>query len=162
MSRKLSRAVPFMERFCSAFVEHESGCWLWLRGKNPQGYGVIELNGRCTRAHRASWLVHNGEIPAGLYVCHHCDTPSCVNPAHLFLGTATDNNTDCIKKGRRPNKSGERNHNAKLSDRQADEIRKSRQPAKALASQYGVSIWTVYDIRAGRHRSTILTREGMR
>jgi hypothetical protein len=76
------------------------GCWLWTLGTNSRGYGQFCSGGRSRLAHRAAWEVANGAIPSGMYVCHHCDTPACVNPAHLFLGTASDNARDREAKGR--------------------------------------------------------------
>lgn len=78
----------------------ESGCWLWLGGWDKEGYGRISKEGVQTKAHRAFYEIHVGQIPAGMLVCHRCDTPSCVNPNHLFLGTNRDNVLDKVKKGR--------------------------------------------------------------
>ena len=80
----------------------EVGCWLWTGGMQNMGYGVI-TNGRGSKklAHRFSWELHNGPIPEGLHVLHRCDTPLCVNPHHLFTGTAKDNIDDAVAKGRR-------------------------------------------------------------
>lgn len=84
-------------------VDRTSGCWLWAAGKNNQGYGVCFLDGRRTYVHRLSWELHRGPIPSGLYVCHTCDTPLCLNPDHLFLGTQRDNMADASAKGRTRN-----------------------------------------------------------
>jgi HNH endonuclease/Helix-turn-helix domain len=76
-------------------------CWTWTAHRlKSGGYGQFALHGKPKRAHRISYELANGPIPKGLYVCHTCDTPSCVNPNHLFLGTNSQNILDCIKKGR--------------------------------------------------------------
>lgn len=76
------------------------GCWLWRGPLTGIGYGLPNLNGRPTGAHRISWIAHNGEVPRNLLVLHRCDVPACVNPAHLFLGTHKDNAVDRHTKGR--------------------------------------------------------------
>lgn len=95
-------------------------CWLWMTQKHPKGYGTFKIGGITTRgrgrksngkgrrklrhtmrASRLSWILHYGEIPAKMRVLHTCDTPSCVNPDHLFLGTDKDNYDDAVRKGRR-------------------------------------------------------------
>lgn len=79
----------------------ETGCWLWLVGWKRDKYGKVNKGGRAiTEAHRMFYQHFNGEIPSGLYVCHKCDTPSCCNPSHLFLGTHADNMADMVRKGR--------------------------------------------------------------
>lgn len=82
----------------------ESGCWLWVGSVDGDGYGFISpyINGERIRlrAHRASYEVFVGEIPDGMFVCHKCDVPGCVNPDHLFAGSALDNTRDMIQKGR--------------------------------------------------------------
>lgn len=93
------------DRFTENFIKdrvniNEKGCWIWKCAKHKQGYGNIRFNEKTCLAHRVSWIIFKGEIPEGIKVCHYCDEPSCVNPAHLFLGTQFDNVTDCINKGR--------------------------------------------------------------
>lgn len=76
-------------------------CWLWTGKRNAKGYGVIGRNGRRTIATQISWeLAQGSPVPAELLVCHSCDNPPCVNPAHLWLGTNSDNMRDMVAKGR--------------------------------------------------------------
>ena len=87
-----------VERFWEK-VNKTDKCWLWTGGKASDGYGSFNYDGG-QRAHRFSWELHFGKIPSGLLVLHHCDTPGCVRPDHLFLGTQADNAKDMWRKGR--------------------------------------------------------------
>lgn len=90
------------DRFWSK-VDRSGGpdsCWLWRGNLTPLGYGRVGYAGRVVLAHRMAWELSVDDIPAGLWVLHRCDVPGCVNPAHLFLGTALDNARDRDVKGR--------------------------------------------------------------
>lgn len=80
-------------------VDPVSGCWNW-NGSTSRGYGHKKLKGKGRLAHRLSYQLFNGEIPAGLQVMHKCDNRKCINPDHLTLGTNRDNQIDSMQKGR--------------------------------------------------------------
>jgi hypothetical protein len=138
--------VPFEQRFWSK-VNKTDGCWLWTGADNGFGYGVIgEAFGKRKRivyAHRYSYELHHGPIAPGLYVCHRCDVKRCVNPAHLFQGTAADNIHDMISKGRRRSydRHGERNPRALMTVatvRQFRALRAEGWTLARLAQQFGI------------------------
>ncbi len=93
--------------------EPNTGCWFWTGGWSGR-YGTFYFRGRYELAHRASWMIHNSEIPPGLEMLHKCDNTRCVNPAHLGVGTHQDNMDDMARKGRNKQPSGERQHLSKL------------------------------------------------
>jgi hypothetical protein len=83
--------------------KRKKGCWIWQGAKTKGAhlvYGQVERGGKRWRTHRYAWLLAYGPIPEGLFVCHRCDVPLCINPSHLFLGTHGDNMDDMSKKGR--------------------------------------------------------------
>lgn len=98
---------PLYDRFVKSYRVAASGCWIWTKGyaggRNGR-YGMLRLpDGSAITAHRLSYALHKGPIPAGMYVCHSCDNPACCNPAHLWLGTNSDNQLDAVAKGRHRN-----------------------------------------------------------
>ena len=143
-----------IERF--AIPEPNSGCWLWQGGYDYRGppfkpYGRIWVKGRTLQAHRVSWETYRGSIPGGMRVCHKCDTPLCVNPEHLFLGTPQDNTQDMIGKGRdeptRQSRRGERSNFNKLRSEQVLAIRNDKRRLRVIAAEYGVTECAVSMIR---------------
>jgi hypothetical protein len=132
-------------------------CWNWTGLHNNKGYGVINRHHshRMTVASRVSWEIHRGPIPDGLFVCHHCDNPLCVNPEHLFLGTQTDNMQDCKRKGRlnitASERHGELNCNAKLANADISTIHSLCQflTQQRVADLFGVSQATIWKVLNG-------------
>lgn len=120
-------------------------CLIWTGQKCPKGYGRLLLDDRLQRAHRIMYSIRKGPIPKGAVVRHSCDNPSCINPAHLSIGTQLDNVRDMFARGRENKARGERAGQAKLTAEQVREIRSAyvsgvyRKGAGALARKYGVS-----------------------
>lgn len=139
-----------IERF-EKFIHYEpnTGCWLWSGGHDNDGYGHFWKDGKTQKAHRVSYELHIGPISNGLFVCHGCDNPACVNPDHLFLGTPKDNTADMVAKGRRAISRGEANGNAKLSDAEVEAIRKDDRFHRVIAAEYNVSRSLVSIIKRG-------------
>lgn len=155
--------VPMEKRFWE-YVDKsagDEGCWLWTGPIGSAGYGRFTDYWQKYGAHRLSYTFANGPIPAGLHVCHRCDVRLCVNPRHLWLGSAHDNMQDAVAKGRHagfkvhPGLKGSANAHAKLTDEQVLAIRAAYEPGRpgwpgrwesqkrvsvrALAEEYGVS-----------------------
>ena len=116
------------------------GCWLLSTNITPKGYGRFFLDGKPKYAHRLAYEAANGSIPNGMIVRHRCDTPACINPQHLLLGTPADNSADMVERGRSAR--GERAANSKLTQDQVLEIRRLRSEgarAKDLGPMFGVT-----------------------
>jgi hypothetical protein len=120
-------AIPLDKRYWAKVVKSR-GCWGWKAATNATGYGVIGAGRptpqRALLAHRVSWELHFGPIPAGMFVCHRCDNPPCSNPAHLFLGTQSDNMGDAARKGR--TQRGERSSRALMTEAVVRRMRRMR------------------------------------
>lgn len=164
------RKAGRIERFWSNVAKRSTReCWLW---KGPMsrttGYGLVTHrisvgHGESKGAHRYSWEITNGPIPEGLMVCHSCDVKLCVNPAHLFIGTGSDNVQDALKKGimqvgdrhymkRNPSliRKGEQLTQSKLTEKDVRDIRSSSLRSGLLAKAFGVDRHTIARIRKGR------------
>lgn len=157
LDRPFDLAAAFHDRVTK---DNASGCWLWTGRLNWSGYGVCPTGKKGGRraAHRVSYEIYNGPIGDGLFICHRCDNPRCVNPEHLFAGTQQQNIADCARKGRMntPNRKGQCNGRAKLTAAQVLEIRDLYRDGRsssgmnvsgrALARRYGVSRSAIYRI----------------
>lgn len=113
--------LPIEERLRLQSDIDPDGCWT-MRKIKMHGYAEIMFEGRRQRAHRVSFMIHKGDIPAGLMVCHTCNNPPCWRPEHLFLGTNKMNQDHAYATGLM--KRGEDHPSAKLTQAQADDIRK--------------------------------------
>jgi len=156
MGYPLRQVRPLEERFWEKVKTGEQDeCWLWTASCNLKGYGQINLGRTCdgvSLAHRLAWELVRGPVPLGTSVCHRCDTPRCVNPNHLFLGTHADNSADMVSKGRQP--CGERHGRAILTETEVKTIWRLLAAGvthRAIAAMYGVGPSTIYDIKSGRN-----------
>jgi hypothetical protein len=130
------------------------GCWYWTAGANEQGYGLFNRSpakaGNCWLAHRYSYELHYGPFDERLCVLHDCDTPNCVRPDHLFLGTRTDNAEDKVSKGRQRGPQGERNPKAALTEAEVLAIRAEFAAGgvskSEIARRRRIPLWTVRNI----------------
>ena len=137
------------ERFAAKyFIEPNSGCWLWTGSLVHDGYPQFYDGVTMVRAHRHSYKVNIGPIEDGLLVCHKCDTPSCVNPDHLFLGTQRENLADCRKKDR---------IYKKLNNSKVAEIKRLAAlgaTLKTIATKFGINPSMVHYIKHAAHHGS--------
>jgi carbonic anhydrase/acetyltransferase-like protein (isoleucine patch superfamily) len=122
---------------------------LWGGPWNANGYGILNVIGVPMLAHRASYIRYRSEIPDGMFICHHCDVPACVNPDHLFVGSNSDNMRDMLSKGRRrPYRRGSAHQNSRLTEEDVRSIRASSENYTVLGRRYGVTKHNIYAIRS--------------
>jgi hypothetical protein len=133
----------------------ESGCWIWMGAINQYGYGIVNFESKSSLAHRISYKLAGNPIPEDLCLCHSCDVRSCVNPKHLWIGDRNDNAKDMLSKNRMPKRPGEKHNMAKLTDKEAVEIYKSKEKNIALAKKYKVDPCTISAIKTGYRYSHI-------
>jgi hypothetical protein len=135
-----------------ARVNKGDGCWLWGGGLDGHGYGALRFGNRFRHAHHVAWEDAFGAIPEGKQVLHQCDTPACVRPSHLFLGTHQENMADKVAKKRHA--FGERVRSAKLSTADVVTIRTRLKLGERnidLAREYSVDPSEISHIKRGVH-----------
>lgn len=150
--------VPLKELFEAKYqLNQETGCWDWTAYTTSTGYGQLRVGGKTAKAHRFSYELYAGPIPKGLFVLHRCiGNRKCVNPAHLYIGTAADNTADKVAQGRQSragpkvSAKGSEVGNSKLNELQIEEIRElyalGNYTQKYLGSMFGVSFQHISDI----------------
>lgn len=145
--------MDLIESFENQFIpEPNTGCWLWCGEMDSYSqYGIFEIGGYPIGAHRLSFELYNGEIPKGLLVCHSCDIMSCVNPAHLWIGTKADNGRDAYNKKIIPY--GEKQYNSILIESNVIDILslKGIESQSSLAKRFGVSSSAIQAIHDGKN-----------
>ena len=148
-----SRMGPSAKERFWANVVHEGDCWVWRGGRDADGYGYLKVSGKQVRAHRFAYEMYRGAAPGPMFVCHTCDNPPCVNPSHLFLGTAIDNARDAAGKGRMARLIGEANPRS-LPRSVVVAVAAAPGSQREVARRLGVAQATVSRIRAGKHSFT--------
>jgi hypothetical protein len=150
----MANDLTLLERFERKISpEPNSGCWLWMGNYFRKGYGALKANGKNVSAHRASWRLYRGDIPASKCVLHRCDNRACVNPDHLFLGTNDDNVADKVSKNRQHRAQGSSHGLAKLSEENIPMIfglSRSGHVQREIAERFGVSRTKIGQILTGR------------
>ena len=152
--------MSIVQRFEAKYMpEPMSGCWLWTGSVVGSGYGSFSRGRRGegnATAHRVSYELRHGPIPQGLYVLHKCDVKTCVNPDHLYLGTAQNNSSDMVARGRCIAPVGERNGNTKLTGNDVRRIRLDARPETQIAVDYGLSRSAVGKIKRRERWKSII------
>lgn len=141
--------IRFESKFTKGAVDD---CWIWNDACSSRGYGNFNLKCKTHSTHRLSYLLYKGPIPCKMHVCHSCDIKNCINPNHLWLGTAEDNMKDMHRKGRAPN-IGEQHRRAKLKAIDIPVIRALRGHGVRnidIAMRFRVDGCTITDIIMGR------------
>jgi hypothetical protein len=142
--------APLRERLEAQYIpEPNSGCWLWVSFTHRGGHGTIydASKGRKVFAHRASWELHRGTIPPGMCVLHKCDTASCVNPDHLYVGDQQQNVRDREERSRGARPKGVKNGNARLTEADVLAIRADPRKQVEIAVTYGIPQTHVSNIK---------------
>ena len=143
--------VQLRALFDNSIPEPNSGCWLWMRSTQNQGYGRVYDGSKVVLAHRAAYAAAYGPIADGVKILHRCDTPLCINPDHVFPGSQFENMRDCRDKGRMrvpPPRLGESHHAGRLTEASVRKIRADARPYSEIASAYGISKSMVFAVKS--------------
>lgn len=156
----MARAVPRKRQntphtigyFQERTVVDDNGCWLWQLAVRSNGYGAVRYQGATIAAHRLAYMIATGteRPPRDIDICHRCDVRSCVNPAHLFAGTRSDNMADCSRKGRlfTPGLAGDACPNSKVTSDDVRLIRADPRVASVVGREFGLTKAAVNRIRS--------------
>lgn len=139
MVMPLGHRVPLTTRIAKFSRRLSNGCLEWTGGLSSSGYAVMQVDYRSRRVTHLVWEAANGAVPGGMYMCHSCDNPKCIELTHLFAGTPVENMRDASKKGRVA--TGSRLPQAKLTEDQIPEIRRlmKTEPSSVVSALFGVS-----------------------
>lgn len=145
--------LKFVLRFERGFIKtNRDDCWNWLKYRTKAGYGTINCAGISLLVSRVSYEIYVDDIPDGLFVCHDCDNPACVNPNHLWVGTSKDNTDDMVAK--------KRHGFCKLTVAKVREIRRLYKQGghtnRSLALDFGVCQTTIYNAITGKWWSHVV------
>ena len=121
-----------------------SGCFIWDLSVDKTGYARTTNNGKTVVGHRLAYKLAYGDIPEGIFVCHRCDIPSCINPQHLFLGAHSENMKDMVTKKR--SAKHERHSQSKLNSEKVKSIRNSNKNVSQISREFGVHRSTIRDV----------------
>lgn len=131
----------------------ETGCRIWNGSKNKRGYGRLGVDNKLVQAHRYSYELSNGKIPDGLYVTHKCDTPACIEPTHLSVGSQQDNMDEMVQRCRSLHRKGSKNPKHTLIESDIPKIRALRVSGmtyQSIASIFNVQLPTIWKVTSGK------------
>jgi hypothetical protein len=140
-----------VDKRLSNYVVNKDGCWVWQGTKNSGGYGYLRNLKQIVMVHRVALAHRYGPITPHLMACHACGNPACINPEHLYLGTAKQNSADMVRHGNAGTQKGEDIGNSKLTEKDVLSIRNSDLSLKELAAQHSVTTQNIWHIQ---HRKT--------
>ena len=149
------KRIDPLTRLLNGYKEDKvTGCWEWQKAKDKDGYGQITIFRKSIKAHRFSYMQHNGMIPKSWMVCHKCHNPKCINPKHLFVGTNSDNmlHSSIDKRLNCNHQLGEKNPYNKLKEatvKRVYQLSKEEKTSKYISEITSVPMSNVRNIRYG-------------